>query len=137
MWLSRCCLRVDSQAQIDRLPVGEKRLVKDTIRIMSLLFSYQDSQYPHPAESVAAHFAQVENRHYEYVLYDALAQHYLNQDRYRDSAKVYQAFTDIHGDHFQAPIFAVKQIDSYILGQFPTLVLPAKQAFCNALWYCR
>ena len=123
--------QIDSQAQIERLPVGEKRLVNDTIRIMSLLFSYLDSQYSDSAESIAVHFAQVENRHYEYVLYDALAQHYLNQDRYRDSAKTYQAFTDIHGDHFQAPIFAVKQIDSYILGKFPTLVLPAKQRFVS------
>jgi tetratricopeptide (TPR) repeat protein len=121
--------QIDSQAQIERLPVGEKRLVNDTFRIMSLLFSYLDSQYSEPAESVATHFAEVENRHYEYVLYDALAQHYLNQDRYRDSAKTYQSFTDIHANHFQAPIFAVKQIDSYILGKFPTLVLPAKQRF--------
>lgn len=121
--------QIDSQAQIERLPVGEKRLVNDTIRIMSLLFSYQDSQYSDPAGSVANHFMQVENRHYEYVLYDALAQHYLNKDRYRDSAKTYQAFTEIHAQHFQAPIFAVKQIDAYILGKFPTLVLPAKQSF--------
>jgi tetratricopeptide (TPR) repeat protein len=133
--------QIDSQHQIERLPAGDKRLVNDTIRIMSLLFSYQDSQYDNPVlnpvlksvlksvNSIEAHFKQVENRHYEYVLYDALAQHYLNQDRYRDSAKTYQAFTDIHGDHFQAPIFAVKQIDAYILGKFPTLVLPAKQGF--------
>lgn len=121
--------QVDSQGQIDLLPVGEKRLVDDTLRIMSLLFSYQDSQYLNPAESMAEHFTQVGSRHYEYVLYDALAQHYLNQDRYRDSAKAYQAFTDIHGEHFQAPIFAVKHIDAYILGKFPTLVLPAKRRF--------
>jgi tetratricopeptide (TPR) repeat protein len=128
--------QVDSQAQIERLPVGEKRLVNDTIRIMSLLFSYQDSQLSYqnsdvayPAQSVATHFTRVESRHYEYVLYDALAQHYLNNDRYRDSAKAYQAFTENHGDHFQAPIFAVKQIDAYILGKFPTLVLPTKQGF--------
>jgi tetratricopeptide (TPR) repeat protein len=121
--------QVDSQDQIDRLPVGEKGLVNDTIRIMSLLFSYQDSQYSNPAGSVTEHFKQVENRHYEYVLYNALAQHYLNQDRYRDSAKTFQTFTEIHVEHFQAPIFAVKQIDAYILGKFPTLVLPAKQRF--------
>lgn len=122
-------LQVDSQEQIDRLPVGEKRLVKDTIRIMSLLFSYQDSQYSNSAQSIAEHFAQVKSRHYEYVLYDALAQYYLNNDRYRDSANTYQAFTDNHENHFRAPIFAVKQIDAYILGKFPTLVLPAKQHF--------
>jgi tetratricopeptide (TPR) repeat protein len=121
--------QVDSQDQIDRLGVGEKRLVNDTVRIMSLLFSYQDGQFPNPADSVADHFSQVGSKHYEYVLYDALAQHYLNQDRYRDSAKAYQAFTEDHGEHFQAPIFAVKQIDVYILGKFPTLVLPAKQRF--------
>ncbi|WP_339719053.1 tetratricopeptide repeat protein [uncultured Paraglaciecola sp.] len=128
--------QVDSQGQIEQLPVGEKRLVTDTIRIMSLLFSYQDSQLAYqsnqeanPAQSIAAHFAQVNSRHYEYVLYDALAQNYLNQDRYHDSAKAYQAFTERHGEHFQAPIFAVKQIDAYILGKFPTLVLPAKQHF--------
>ncbi|WP_299079820.1 tetratricopeptide repeat protein [uncultured Paraglaciecola sp.] len=121
--------QVDSQAQIELLPLGEKRLVNDTIRIMSLLFSYLDNQYSSPAASVAAHFQQVDNRHYEYVLYNALAQHYLNKDRYSDSAKAFQAFTEVHSEHFQAPIFAVKQIDAYILGKFPTLVLPAKQRF--------
>ncbi|MEP1447306.1 MAG: tetratricopeptide repeat protein [Paraglaciecola sp.] len=121
--------QVDSQKQIDSLAVGQKRLVKDTIRIMSLLFSYQDNQYSTPADSIAAHFTRLKNRHYEYVLYDALAQHYLNQDRYHDSAKTFKAFTEVHGEHFQAPIFAVKQIDSYILGEFPSLVLPAKQQF--------
>jgi tetratricopeptide (TPR) repeat protein len=132
--------QVDSKDQISRLPVGERRLVNDTIRIMSLLFSYQDSLLSYQnsqeanlalnsAKSIEDHFKQVKNRHYEYVLYDALAQYYLNKDRYRDSAATYQAFTEIHTDHFQAPIFAVKQIDSYILGKFPTLVLPAKQSF--------
>ena len=121
--------QVDSQQQIEQLPVGEKRLVNDTIRIMSLLFSYQDNQYPNPADSITSHFKTVKNRHYEYVLYNALAQHYLNKDRYRDSANVYHAFTQVHSEHFQAPIFAVKQIDAFILGDFPTLVLPAKEKF--------
>ncbi|MBL4631393.1 MAG: tetratricopeptide repeat protein, partial [Paraglaciecola sp.] len=121
--------QVDSQDQIDSLAVGDKRLVNDTIRIMSVLFSYLNGSDVNSAHSVTEHFARVQSRHYEYVLYDALAQHYLNKDRYSDSAKAYQSFTDIHGDHFQAPIFAVKKIDVYILGEFPTLVLPAKQNF--------
>ncbi|MFT2089973.1 tetratricopeptide repeat protein [Paraglaciecola sp. 2405UD69-4] len=121
--------QVDSRAQIERLSVGKKRLVNDTIRIMSLLFSYQDSLFTEPAASIQAHFEKLGPRHYEYVLYDALAQHYLNNDRYRDSAKAYKAFSDRHALHFQAPIFAVKQVDAYILGKFPTLVLPAKEEF--------
>lgn len=116
--------QVDSQAQLDKLPVGEKRLVNDSIRIMALLFSYQGG-----AKSLASYFQQQGARHYEYLLYDQLAQQYLNNNRYRDSALVYQAFAKTHPLHHQAPLFAVKQIDAYILGKFPSLVLPAKQSF--------
>lgn len=121
--------QVDSQAQIDALSIGEKRLVNDTLRIMSLLFSYEENQYENRADSIVQHFAQVGPRHYEYVLYNQLAQLYLNQGRFRDSAQVYQRFSLVNGEHFQSPMFAVKEIDAYILGKFPTLVLPAKQLF--------
>jgi tetratricopeptide (TPR) repeat protein len=121
--------QVDSQAQIEALGSGEKRLVNDTLRIMSLLFSYQESQYENRADSIVDHFERAGPRHYEYVLYDQLAQLYLDQGRFRDSAQVYQRFSIVNADHFQAPIFAVKEIDAYILGKFPSLVLPAKQLF--------
>ncbi|WP_340679843.1 tetratricopeptide repeat protein, partial [Paraglaciecola sp.] len=121
--------QVDSQAQIDALAVGQKRLVSDTLRIMSLLFSYQHNQFASPADNIETHFAQMGNRHYEYVLYDQLAQLYLNQGRFKDSAGVYQRFTQVNPDHFQAPILAVKEIDVYILGKFPADVLPKKQSF--------
>jgi TolA-binding protein len=121
--------QVDTQAQIDALPVGQKRLVSDTLRIMSLLFSYQQNQFASPADGIELHFAQLDKRHYEYVLYDQLAQLYLNQGRFKDSAQVYQRFTQVNPQHFQAPILAVKEIDVYILGKFPSEVLPAKQSF--------
>jgi TolA-binding protein len=116
--------QVDSQGQLEKLAVGEKRLVNDSLRIMALLFSYQGG-----ADSLASYFQQQGPRHYEYLLYEQLAQLYLNNSRYRDSAMVYQAFAQTHPLHHQAPLFAVKQIDAYILGKFPSLVLPAKQAF--------
>jgi len=124
--------QVDSQAQIDRLGVGQKRLLNDTLRIMSLLFSYQQNQYLSPADSIEAHFAQLGNRHYEYVLYDQLAQLYLDQGRFKDSAQVYRRFTQVNPQHFQAPILAVKEIDVYILGKFPAEVLPTKQKFVES-----
>lgn len=116
--------QIDSQALLDGMPVGERRLVNDTLRIMALLFSYQASE-----QSLVAHFKQIGERHYEHLLYEQLGQQYLNDDRYRDSALVYQAFTEQHPEHNLAPFFAVKQIDAYILGEFPSLVLPAKQSF--------
>lgn len=116
--------QVDSQKQLDAMAVGEKRLVNDAIRIMALLFSYLSSE-----QSIAEHFDKVGKRHYESLLYEQLGQQYLNDDRFRDSAQVYYAFTQRHPDHNKSPFFAVKQIDVYILGKFPTLVLPAKQSF--------
>jgi tetratricopeptide (TPR) repeat protein len=116
--------QVDSKKQLDAMAVGEKRLVNDAIRIMALLFSYLSSE-----QSIAAHFDKVGKRHYESLLYEQLGQQYLNDDRFRDSAQVYYAFTERHPDHNKSPFFAVKQIDVYILGKFPTLVLPAKQRF--------
>lgn len=116
--------QLTSEQQLESLLVGEKRLVNDTIRIMALLFSYQGAE-----RSIEAFYQEVGNRHYEYLLYEQLGQQFLNEDRFRDSALVYRAFTEVHPDHSQAPFFAVKQIDAYILGDFPTLVLPAKQDF--------
>jgi outer membrane protein assembly factor BamD (BamD/ComL family) len=121
--------QIDSQAQIEQLSLGAKRLVGDTLRIMALLFSYQDSRFEKNGQSVVAHFQRLGSRHYEYLLYDELGQHYLNKDRYRDSAEVYQRFAQQHPAHDQAPLFTVKQIDAYIIGKFPTLVLPAKEFF--------
>lgn len=115
-----------SEQQLELLPVGEKRLVNDSIRMMAMLFSYQQAE-----RSLAAFYAQYGERHYENLLYDRLGQQFLNEDRYRDSALVYRAFTEVHPEHHQAPFFAVKQIDAYILGQFPTAVLPAKQDFVD------
>ncbi len=112
------------EQQLELLALGEKRIVTDSIRMMSLLFSYEGAE-----KSLIDFYEQVGERHYENLLYEQLGQQFLNEDRYRDSALVYRAFTETHPDHNQAPFFAVKQIDAYILGEFPTLVLPAKQEF--------
>ncbi|WJG08754.1 tetratricopeptide repeat protein [Aliiglaciecola sp. LCG003] len=113
-----------SEQQLESLAVGEKRLVNDSIRMMALMFSYQGAE-----QSLLSFYQEVGGRHYENLLYDRLGQQFLNEDRFRDGALVYRAFTDVHPEHNQAPFFAVKQIDAFILGDFPTLVLPAKQRF--------
>ncbi|GAA6183531.1 tetratricopeptide repeat protein [Aliiglaciecola sp. NS0011-25] len=118
--------QLNAEQQLEKLPVGEKRLVNDSIRIMALLFSYQGAE-----QSIKAFYQQVGERHYENLVYDRLGQQFLNEDRFRDSALVYRGFTDVHPEHNQAPVFAVKQIDAYIIGKFPTFVLPAKQDFVD------
>ncbi|GAC15557.1 hypothetical protein GLIP_2936 [Aliiglaciecola lipolytica E3] len=123
---SQMLRQLNAEQQLALLPVGEKRIVNDSIRIMALLFSYQGAE-----QSLKAFYENVGERHYENLLYDRLGQQFLNEDRFRDSALVYRGFTEVHPEHNQAPTFAVKQIDAYIIGKFPTFVLPAKQDFVD------
>ncbi|MGJ8680609.1 tetratricopeptide repeat protein [Paraglaciecola sp.] len=110
------------------LKTGEQRLVKDSLRIMSLVFSYNTAS-TFDDHSLSAYIDKVGPRHYDHQLFDSLAQLQLNNDRYKDSAKVYLAFAERYPAHPKAPGFYVKHIDAFILGKFPSLVMPAKRGF--------
>ena len=106
------------------LPLGQKKLVLDTLRIMALLFSYAGD-----AEGLGRFYQEVGPRGYEYLIYEELAQQHLNNDRYRDSAEVLKSFALLYPEHPKSIPFFVRHIDAYILGDFPSLVYPAKQMF--------
>ncbi|TDF34676.1 tetratricopeptide repeat protein [Alteromonadaceae bacterium M269] len=118
---------VNAEARLEELTQGQLRLNKDAVRIMGLLFSYLDG-----ADAIARHFDEIGPRGYESLIYQELGQLQLNNDRYRDSAAVYLAFAERHPTHHKAPEYYVRHIDAYILGDFPSLVLPAKQGFIEA-----
>jgi TolA-binding protein len=118
---------INAEARLTQLTPGELRLNQDAVRIMGLLFSYLDGP-----EAIAQHFDVVGPRGYESLIYNELGQLQLNNDRYRDSAAVYLAFAKAHPLHHKAAEFYVRHIDAYILGDFPSLVLPAKQGFVEA-----
>ena len=115
---------IDYSQFIETLPKGQLKLVKDTLRIMALLFSYAGN-----AEGIEDFFSSVGARPFEHLIYDELAQQHLNNDRYRDSADVLRAFTRLYPQHPLSVSFFVRHIDAYILGDFPSLVLPAKEDF--------
>ncbi len=68
-------------------------------------------------------------RAYEYLLYQQLGQLYLDQKRFTDSAETYQHFVQHNANSDFAPSFSIKVIDVYQEGDFPSLILPAKQDF--------
>ena len=115
---------VDFSSHYQALPKGQLKLVKDTLRIMGLLFSYAGN-----AKGVERFYQKIGHRPYEHLIYDELAQQHLNNDRYRDSADVLRSFVELYPQHPQSIGFFVRHIDAYILGDFPSLVLPAKEDF--------
>nr|WP_136250738.1 tetratricopeptide repeat protein [Ningiella ruwaisensis] len=120
--------RIASQT-IDELELskGEMRLVKDSLRIMALTFSYQGN-----AQAIAAFFEAQGSQAYEHLVYEELAQQYLDDDRYQDSANALIAFSTRYPSHPRAVEFYIRHIDAYILGDFPAKVLLAKQSFVES-----
>src|SRR5690606_7328225 len=70
-----------------------------------------------------------QNRVYEQQIYRSLGGVYLRQERYRDAADSYAMFVKEHPEDVAAPEFSSLEIKAYEDGHFPSLVLPAKQAF--------
>lgn len=102
----------------------QKNLVVDTLHVMSLVFSYLDG-----AQTIFATYDALGQRPYVHLLYQGLGQLYLDKRRYRDSAETYQQFVKNYPQSDYAPDFSVRTIDVYTKGNFPSLLLPAKQDF--------
>lgn len=114
--------------EVDDIPMprGELRLVKDSLRIMALTFSYQGN-----ADAIIDFYTGFGARDYEQLIYDELAQQHLDNDRFQDSANVLVAFAKQYPTHPRAIEFYIRHVDAFVLGEFPAKVLLAKEAFVS------
>jgi len=113
-------------AQLDQLSRPRRELVDDTLRVVSLGFSYGQG-----ADGVSEYFRRHGTRHYEYIIYDNLGLLYLQKERYNDAAQTFQAFVSQNPIHRLAPGFQMRVIETYQQGKFPTLVLESKEALVD------
>jgi len=117
--------RADS-VQLDHLSRADRELIEDTLRVVSLNFSYGEG-----ADSVSLYFDRHGTRHYEYIIYDNLGRLYLQKERYHDAAQAFQDFVTQNPVHRLAPGFQMRVIETYQQGNFPTLVLESKKALVD------
>ncbi|GAA6169058.1 tetratricopeptide repeat protein [Sessilibacter corallicola] len=113
-------------SEFEILEGTEKTLAEDTLRVMSLSFSYLEG----PA-TISETYERLGERQYEYLLYQSLANHYLGKERYNDSALTYQAFVDRYPLSDRAPSFSAEKINVYELGGFPDKLVPNKEQYVN------
>jgi outer membrane protein assembly factor BamD (BamD/ComL family) len=111
---------------LDRIDGAQRELVGDTLRVMSLIFSYENG-----AQSIKDTYARLGERHYDAELYRQLGQLYLQQKRYRDAAETYRAYADSHPLDGAAPAMYVLLIGAFEEGNFPSEVLAEKGEFCR------
>jgi cellulose synthase operon protein C len=110
--------------KLETLRRGDRELVEDTLRVMSIAFSYNDG-----AASLEQYVKSHGERPYTWLLYERLGDLYVDKQRYQDAATVYRAFVarDPYSDH--APDLDMAAIDAYNKGGFSQLVLDGKHEF--------
>ncbi len=103
---------------------SEQEIVTDTLRVISLAFSYQEG-----AVTLKSYSAKHLDRAYNHYVYEALAEHYIEQDRKEDAAATYAAFIDNNPLSKSAPEFFLKKMEIYKQGGFTKPYTQAKEDF--------
>lgn len=111
-------------ARLEALSRAERELVEDTLRVMSITFSYDEG-----AESLDAFLRRRGEVPYAHLLYSRLGDLYVEKQRYQDAAAAYRAYVarDPNSDH--APNLAMQAIEAYRRGGFNQLVLDGKREY--------
>jgi tetratricopeptide (TPR) repeat protein len=110
--------------RLETLKRPDRELAEDTLRVMSITFSYNDG-----AASLEQYVQQHGERPYNWLLYARLGDLYVDKQRYQDAATVYRAYVarDPYSD--QAPDLDMAAIEAYGKGGFSQLVLDGKHEF--------
>ena len=110
--------------RLESLKRADRELVEDTLRVMSITFSYNEG-----TASLEKYAQQRGARPYDWLLYSRLGDLYVDKQRYQDGASVYRAYVarDPYSDH--APDLDMAAIEAYGKGGFSQLVLDGKHEF--------
>jgi len=114
----------DSTELPKQLPRADQERLNDTLRAISLSFSYLGD-----VKAIQQYFSAQGNRPYEPLIYARLAALHLSKERYSDAAETYRLFADAHPQHREAPLFLSRVIDVYKKAGFGKQVLEEKKAF--------
>jgi tetratricopeptide (TPR) repeat protein len=110
--------------KLESLKRADRELAEDTLRVMSIAFSYNDG-----AASLEQYIHQHGERPYDWLLYSHLGDLYVEKQRFQDAATVYRAYVKRDPYTDQAPNLDMAAIEAYGKGGFSELVLEGKHEF--------
>lgn len=114
----------DGKPRWETLSKGQRALARDALRNMTLTFAILGEKYT-PGEFVE----DVGAGQFEYMLVNALVEHYLDKQRYTDAANTALAFARRNPEHPQAKRMEVRAIAALAAGGFHSAVIEAKQKY--------
>ncbi len=114
----------DDDDDLAGLSRADRELVEDTFRVTSLSLANLQG-----AESIPPLVTSDARRGYEYRVYKELGELYIRQERIKDAADTFGAFTRRHPLHAQAPQMQARVIGIYEQGGFANQALEAKKDY--------
>ncbi|HEY3731055.1 MAG TPA: tetratricopeptide repeat protein [Steroidobacteraceae bacterium] len=106
---------------------ADRELAEDTLRVMSITFSYADG-----AKSLDEFLARRgKTPPYAWMLYQQLGDLYVDKQRYQDAATTYRAFVSRAPVDEHAPVLSMAAIEAYRKGGFPDLMLQGKLEYAE------
>ena len=121
--------RTGAARKPESLPRAVRELTDDTLRVMSIAFSYLDG--PQSIEQLLNQRGRTPTP-YAWMLYSRLGDLYLQKERFQDAAGTYRAFVARFPADDHAPILSNQAIDAYSKGGFADLVVEAKAEYVRS-----
>lgn len=110
--------------QLDTLGRADREMIEDTLRVMSVTFSYMDG-----VEPLDRFVNQIGSPAYSPLLYSRLGNLYVDKQRYQDGAAAYRAFVARDPNNEFSPGLSSQAIEAYRKGGFAQLVLDGKRDY--------
>ncbi len=111
----------DAPRSLESLSRPDRELLEDTLRVMSMTFSYLDGP-----KSIDEFMSKRPTAPYTYLLYSHLGDLLVEKQRYQDAATTYRAFVTRDPVDEHAPLLTNQAIEAYRKGGFADLVLDGK-----------
>lgn len=108
----------------EALALTEREILDDSLRVVTLALAYLDG-----ADTLAQHMRSLARPEWQYQVYEALADDYLEKERYLDSVATWHTFIAENNLDARAPSAHIGMIDTLIQADFPSEVKPKKEEF--------
>jgi len=102
----------------------EAELLTDSLRVVVLALGYLDG-----AQTLAVEMRRLDTPAWQYLVYQHLADNYLEQERYLDSVATWQTFIEENGLDPRAPAAHIGMIETLVRADFPSEIRPKKEEF--------
>ncbi len=106
---------------------ADRELAEDTLRVMSITFSYLDGAKS--LDEFITHRGHTPP--YAWMLYSRLGDLYVDKQRYQDAAATYRAFVSRDPVNEHAPTLSMAAIEAYRKGGFADLMLQGKLEYAE------